>query len=148
MDLFTVNQDGSRGAQVHDFNPGIAPNGLFWTQAVSEETVQNESDAASASFNVTDVPVEDYFNLANALHDGPSAPATVSFSMRWVGASPPVEFTNVAQGFTGTFTVSTVTIDWSANTTGFQFVSDPADTTVTVAGIMGEERNGVFFADQ
>lgn len=143
-----MNQDGSRGPQVHDFNPGIAPNGLFWTQAVSEETVQNESAQATASFNVTDLPEQDFFNLANALHGGSSVPATVSFSMRWVGASPPIEFTNIAQGFTGTFTLSTVTIEWSAKTAGFQFVSDPAETTVTVAGIMGEERNGVFFAVQ
>jgi hypothetical protein len=28
---------------------------------------------------------------------------------------------------------------------GFSFASDPADTTVTVAAIIGEERNGVFF---
>ncbi len=143
-----MNQDGSRGPQVHDFNPGTAPSGLFWTQAVSEETVQNESDEATASFNVTDLPEQEFFNLANALQGGSSVPATVSFSMRWVGASPPIEFTNVAQGFTGTFTVSTVTIEWSARTAGFQFVSDPAETTVMVAGIMGEERNGVFFADE
>ncbi len=148
MDLFTVNQDGSRGPQIHDFNPGIAPSGLFWTQTVSEETVQDESGQATASFNVTDLPEQDFFNLANALHDGSSVAATVSFSMRWVGTSSPIEFTNAAQGFTGTFTLSTVTIEWSARTTGFQFVSDPADTSVTVAGIMGEERNGVFFANE
>lgn len=145
MDLFTVNQDGSRGPQVHDFNPGIPPSGLFWTQPVSEETVQNESDQATASFDVTGLPEQDFFNLANALHGGSSVPATVSFSMRWVGTSPPIEFTNTAQAFTGTYTISTVTIEWSAKTAEFEFVSDPADTSVSVAGITGEERNGVFF---
>jgi len=148
MDLFTVNLDGSRGPQIHDFNPGIAPSGLFWTQPVSEETVQNESDQATASFDLVDLPEQDFFNLANALHGGSSVPATVSFGMRWVGTSSPIELTNAAQGFTGTFTISTVSIEWSAKTAGFEFVSDPAEKSVSVAGIMAEERNGIFFTGE
>ncbi len=140
-----MNLDGSRGPQIHDFSPGIAPSGLFWTQPVSEEAVQNESDQTTVSFNVTDLPELDAFNLANALHGGPTAPATVSFRMRWIGTSLPMEFTNASQGFTGSFTLSMVTIEWSAKTSGFEFVSDPAGTAVTVAGIFGEERNGLFF---
>jgi hypothetical protein len=146
MDLFTVNQDGSRGPQTHDFNPGIPASGLFWTQPVSEESVQNESDQAAALFSVTNLPERDFFNLGNALHGGSSVPATVSFSMLWAPTSPPIEFTKVAQGFTGTFRLSNVLLEWSARTEGFTFVSDPAGTAVTVAGILGEERNGVFFS--
>lgn len=146
MDLFKVNQDGSRGDQVHDFSPGISPNGLFWVQPVSKETVHHVAQQA-AFFNAANLPELDAFNLANSLHGGPIAPvpAAVSFSMLWVATSDTIEFTNAAEGFTGTFTLSKVLIEWSAKTAGFSFVSDPAAASVTVAAIMGEERNGVFF---
>jgi hypothetical protein len=145
MDLFTVNPDGSRGTQIHDFNFGIPPSGLFWTAPVPEDSVEGDLDDGFASFRSTNLALPDARNLDNSLHRGPTVPGTVSFNMRWTGVGSPFQFTNTTDRFRGRFQFATVTIGWSAHTAGFSFVSDPADTTVTVAGIIGEERNGVFF---
>ena len=145
MDLFTVNLDGSRGTQIHDFSFGIPPSGLFWTASVPEDSVDGELDDGFVSFSMTNLSLEDAGNLDNALHGGPTTPATVSFKMRWTGIGSPFQFTNTTDGFRGKFQFATVAIEWSAHTAGFSFVSDPADTTTTVAAIIGEERNGVFF---
>ncbi len=143
MDLF----DGPVGSnQVHDFSPGIAPNGLFWTQAIEQGSVKVQLGDGAASMRATNLPEEDAHTLLNALTGGPTEPSTVSFDMRWTGQPPLMDVTDAVHGFTGSFMFSTVTIDWSAQEAGFSFVSDPADTTSTVAAVMGRERNGVFFS--
>lgn len=144
MDLYKVNQDGSRGAQVHDFSPGISSNGLFWIQPTADHTVDGDLEEREAFFRA-DLKELDAGNIANALHGGPTVPGTVSFRMRWTGTGEPVSFTNATERFTGKFLFSNVSISWSARTEGFSFKSDPASTSVSVAGIMGQERNGVFF---
>jgi hypothetical protein len=145
MDLFTLNLDGSRGPQIHDFNFGIPPSGLFWTGPVPEFSVEGELDDGFASFSVTNLAQLDAKNLDNSLHGGPTVPAAVSFDMRWRGTGSPFDFTSSGDRFTGRFQFATVTIKWSARTRDFRFMADPAGTTVTQDGIIGEERNGVFF---
>lgn len=143
MDLF----NGPVGSnQVHDFSPGIAPNGLFWTQAIAQDNVKVHLGDGAASMRVTNLPEDDAHNLLNALTGGPTEPSTVSFDMTWTGQRPLVDFTDAVHGFTGSFMFSTVTVDWSAHEAGFAFASDPAATTSTVAAVMGRERNGVFFS--
>ena len=59
MDLFTVNLDGSRGTQIHDFSFGIPPSGLFWTAAVAEDSVEGELDDGFVSFRATNLSLPD-----------------------------------------------------------------------------------------
>ena len=95
---------------------------------------------------VSDLEVEDYHDLCNALADGPSEEAEVSFDVRWDHPIARQRIRNPAadQRFTGMFTQTQARVEWSAETEGFEFHSDPA-TTVVYAEI-GEERNGVFFS--
>jgi hypothetical protein len=65
--------------------------------------------------------------------------------MRWTATAPATNVTDSVHGFTGQFRISTVTIEWSAKVKSFEFVSDPAASTVNVMSVMGHERNGVFF---
>ncbi len=142
MDLF----NGPVGSnQVHDFSPGIAPNGVFWTQAIEQDSVSVHLGDGAASLRATHLPEKDAHTLLNALTGGATVPSTVSFDMTWTGKRPLMEVTDAVHGFTGSFMFSTVTVAWSAQQAGFSFVSDPADTTRTVAAVMGRERNGVFF---
>lgn len=142
MDLFT----GAVGSgQVHDFNPGIREGGLFWTLPVSEETLEVDLEDGTATLMVDDLDQEDYHNLSNALHDGPSDSASVSFEMRWNATAEPIHVTDSVHGFTGKFQLSAVQMEWSAKAPNFEFVSDPASTTVNVRAVIGRERNGVFF---
>lgn len=140
MDLFT----GAVGSgQVHDFNPGIRESGLFWTLPVSEDLVEVEDGTATLA--VEDLDQEDYHTLGNALHDGPSDPASVSFEMRWTPNAEPIQVTDSVHRFTGKYRLSTVKMEWSAKAPNFEFVSDPASSTNNVRSVFGRERNGVFF---
>ena len=150
MDLF----NGAVGTnQVHDFNPGIRDHtGLFWTQPIAGDAVTFNLEHGAATLAADDLDEEDYHNLHNALLDGPSDPASVSFEMRWQAIERPKNVTvnatvPVVQRFTGRFSLATVQIEWSATAPGFHFVSDPASTTNNVRSVIGRERNGVFFDD-
>jgi hypothetical protein len=52
---------------------------------------------------------------------------------------------DAVNGFEGTFVETAATIEWLASDAHVFFVSDPADTSTTVAAVLGRERNGVFF---
>jgi hypothetical protein len=146
MDLF----EGPVGSnQVNDFNPGIRSSGLFWTQPVSKHVLEVDLEEGEATLAVANLDEEDYHDLLNALNDGPSDPATVSFKMRWTATAPAIRVTDSVHRFRGRFRISTVTIEWSAKNenTRFEFVSDPASTSVNVRSVIGRERNGVFFSE-
>jgi len=144
MDLFT----GPVGSgQIHDFNPGIRAGGLFWTQPVSADTLEVDLQRGTATLSQDDLDEEDYHNLHNALLDGPSDPASVSFEMRWTAVESSMKVTDPVHKFTGKFRISTVEIAWSAKVGSFVFVSDPPGSTVNVSSVIGRERNGVFFSD-
>ena len=144
MDLFT----GAVGTgQVHDFNPGIRESGLFWTQPVSEDALEVDLQDGTATLGLDDLDEEDYHNLLNALNDGPSDSASVSYEMRWKAIAPPMNVMDSVHRFSGRFRLSTVQIEWSATAPNFKFVSDAASSTVNVKSVIGRERNGIFFGE-
>lgn len=95
--------------------------------------------------------VEDYHDLLNALRDGPSEPATVSFDIEWAHARDrvTVDSSNNAgfgsHDWGGRFAVTGSKATWSGRTANFSFQSDPAATSNSQFAIIGHERNGVFF---
>ncbi len=113
---------------------------------VPDNTVAATPQAGRAQLNVSDLEIEDYHNLLNALEDGPSDEATVSFDVRWSGPTGRTSYRNVDQQFTGLFVSTSATVEWSAQKEGFEFESDPAETSTTVIAEVGQERNGVFFS--
>ncbi len=160
MDLFKAGPSGP--VQIHDFNPGT-DNGLFWTKHIPLSAVRVDLGAATATLTVDDLDVEDYGNLANALRDGPSSPASVSYTMRWSGVKARVDVTDFETStnppdnhrFAGRFIEGTAVIerftatvfDASANTI-FSFVADPSRATMSKFAEIGRERNGVFFREE
>jgi hypothetical protein len=89
--------------------------------------------------------VEDYFTINNALNDGNSVPASVSYNIRWAEDGSPLTIDDGTNfHFRGRQT--TAVISWSAREAGFHFQSDPADTTKTNFALVGRERNGVFYS--
>jgi hypothetical protein len=158
MDIYT-GPVGSANLpqQIHDYNPGIATNGLFWVISAPSDVVQIDIDAAAASLRMRDVPVIDFHDIANSLTGGkgfqsmgipPIAPvaATVSFDIEWSGAIERAVVTNEDEDFTGQYVRTGATIQWSSNQSGFQFVSEqPPNPTRNLYSVIGHERNGVFF---
>lgn len=142
--------------QIHDYNPGIAPNGLFWVISAPRDVVQVDPGSGSASLRMTNVPVMDAHDLANALTGGhgfpnppippiPAVPATVSFDIEWSAVIERAIVTNEDEDFTGQYVRTGATIAWSSNQAGFQFVSEPPNPARNVYSVVGHERNGVFF---
>jgi hypothetical protein len=96
----------------------------------------------SAAVHVADLEIEDYFTVGNALVDGPSVEAIVSFDVNWSGVDARVKLRNTSTDFAGEFIRNSATLSWSAVESGFSFASDPLDSHF---GEVGHERNGVFF---
>src|SRR5712692_5723334 len=98
MDLI----NGAVGStQVHAFTPGIRESGLFLTQPVAGDAVSFSLEQGTATLAVDDQDEENYHNLHNALLDGPSEPASVSFEMRWQAIDDPMNVTDTVHRFTG-----------------------------------------------
>jgi hypothetical protein len=144
------------GAQIHDFNPGIKPDGLFWTLALPDNSVTINPGKGFASMAATDVSVNDYHTFANAISGGgpgipgPSDPAKVSFTVVWSGVNSRVNVKNTASpldggGFAGEFVRNGAQMVWSATVKDLQLVSDPLATSASAFAEIGHERNGVFF---
>ena len=121
---------------IHDFNPGVAPSGLFWTAHVPVGSVEIDLGRTTASFQLKD------FALLDTI---PNVAATVSLSMEWHGERAEVEVKDLVNGFAGSYRECSATIQWAAQEAGFSFVSDPASTSSTRFAEIGRERNGVFF---
>jgi hypothetical protein len=126
-------------------NPGITLTGLFWTMAVPEDSVEVDFGKERAELRVEGAKVQDYGTFTNSVLGGPSEPATVSFEVHWDGRSPRQRVVNTAGEMEGQFIRNAATMEWSATTTNYKFVSQPAKTSSSLFAEVGHERNGVFF---
>jgi hypothetical protein len=159
MDVYQGQFDfANHTTQIHDFNPGFGDpvnaqgDSTFWIAPIPNSDVQvSNLLGGRAEMHVRNLPVEDYFDLDNALADGPAAEATVSFDMVWNGpVTRTVNVRDAAHGFTGTFVENQVTVTWSGtNELGFAFDSNVGNFSTSVPGRtfaeIGREHNGVFF---
>lgn len=149
--------------QIHDFNPHIDSNDVFWMVAVDPDAVDVDFDDARARVRVNGLKVFDDHDLANSLTSGlglpgdlgfpypaipPIAPkhAVVSFELEWSGLIDAAEIVNASQGFRGSFLETGATINWSAEEDGFTFQSEPPTPARNLFAVIGRERNGVFFS--
>jgi len=151
-----LGQAGSK--QIHDFNPGIASSGLFWTTAFPSGNVKHNLDLGTAAMWATNWSIKDFTDIFNSTGIGPgpevpAIPSWVSFSVDWTAIGPPTQLPNSTTpttGFGGVFRDSTAQISWSANEPAahFEFESDAASTSTTVSGVIGREKNGIFFSGE
>jgi hypothetical protein len=83
---------GDPSFQEHDFEPGIAPNGLFWTIPVSKHSIEaHHGGKGKARLRGHNVPVADYHDIVNAIFGGWADPAPFPRQLRppLVGARAP-----------------------------------------------------------
>jgi hypothetical protein len=117
---------------------------VFWTVAVPASDVHVDGVSGKADMHVSGLAIEDYGTLSNALRDGPSTDATVSFDVVW--SSPVTQRLNVTDAthtFAGEYAVNQATVAWSGNNAaGFRFHSA---TSTSLFAETGHERNGIFF---
>ena len=121
---------------------------MFWTVPLkSPDGVEVQWAAGKARMAATDLALEDYFTIPNALFrflDPVVVDATCSFDIRW---TPPVtdrSSVSSPDGSVGDLVLCHTDMTWSAsNAQGFSFTSDPEGTT-SVFAQLGKVRNGVF----
>jgi hypothetical protein len=134
--------------QVHDFNPGIRPNGLFWTSLVSPGDVKVDLAEGTATLAVRNIHQIDHFDFENAIlgNGDPPKPAIVSFTVKWTASGPVNNWDNPAQHFRGQFRDAVAQMEWSGRSGDYVFQSAPLETSVNVASELGSEANGVFYS--
>jgi hypothetical protein len=135
--------------QLHDYNPGIAANGLFWTARVPD-SVMTRNDDGSVRVVIEDLEVVDTFFLFS----GVEVPGVVSYDITWTptgevrhlrpGDSGPMDPTHVHGQFrdalaVGSFAGTSVTMPGGEP---FSFEGDAS--TAFAWGEMGTMRNGWF----
>lgn len=137
--------------QVHDFNPGITPNGVFWIVEVPDDAVKISPDGETLTIHLENVGVVDQGSFPAGTG---TTPATVSFDITYTKSGAPRHvhptshdplspFTWAGKMWTatnsGTFSVAYNDKSFSAQGS---FSSDflPAGNF----GEMGTERNGAF----
>ena len=148
MDIYPGRQLAPFANQNHDFNPGIAPNGVFWTIALPSGAGDVDPAAGTATFTMTDLPIGDYYHLVFGGSNGPHVPAKVTFNITWSPGSDSkhIHAHDTTNGFGGDFTPGIATASWSASEEGFTFTSTPGETPKTNVAYVGTEQNGRFFS--
>lgn len=139
---------GDPTQEVHDWEPGIADNGLFWTIPIAPGWVDVDPVTGSARFAGRNLPVPDWHDFFNAVAGGDSIPSRVDFEVTWTGTGPPQHIRDTAFGFEGNYVPASATITFTAanDKGGVVFRNDP-DLSAQfnpVAAVVGTEQNGRF----
>ncbi|HEY7493415.1 MAG TPA: hypothetical protein VIH59_20160 [Candidatus Tectomicrobia bacterium] len=100
----------------------------------------------TAAFRLSNLSIPDWGSLRYATTGGPNTPSVVSFDARWSGINDRLGRSQAEQKWQGEYLRTTATIEWSVRQEGFNFKSDPRDTSKSQAAVIGRHRNGVFFS--
>lgn len=129
--------------QVHDFNGGIAPSGLFWTVRVPDDALTIRG--WTARLHLEHQPVVDSFVFL-----GPDeVPATISCDVTWTGGGEMMHFRPGStdptdpSNFAGHFRLAVAGGSFSGSETNFAFEAAGASSQGLFAEL-GRERNGFF----
>jgi hypothetical protein len=133
--------------QIHDFEPGIAPSGLFGTIPIAGGAVEASPGSGRARYRLEELALNDYHDFFTAISPNPpNVPSHVSFEVTWSGGNNHQRIADTDYDFTGTFVASDARIDFTAwnDGTGVVYTSNADGQSSDGAGV-GHERNGVFF---
>jgi hypothetical protein len=137
--------------QVHDFESGIAPSGLFWTFPISPSAIDADPGAGRARFRADRLGVPDFHDFFNAIGPAPvSQPGHASFDVRWDGRGPKTKIRNTTYDFAGKYVAGGASIQftvWDDAAPSVRYTSAAAGQTTLSAGV-GKERNGIFFSQE
>ena len=65
--MFDTGAVGDPNHQVHDWEPGIAPSGLFWTIPISPSVIEIDPGSGQARMVAENVAVTDYHDFIRKL---------------------------------------------------------------------------------
>jgi hypothetical protein len=144
VDLF---ESGPGSPQIHDYNGGIPPSGLFWTVALPRGAFTMSRKGRSARLHLREVCTIDSFVFAGAN----STPADLDLSVRWEATGPAEELGSGAgvpdtdpAAFLGTFRTARARGTFAGIELGYGFRTRGTATSDLGFAEFGFERNGVF----
>jgi hypothetical protein len=134
---------------VHDFNPGITPNGVFWIVQIPDGAVQITGD--SLTIHLQNVAVADQFQFPAGTGN---VPATVSFDVTYTKSGMPRSVRPTSRDPLSPFTWAGKM--WMAMNSGtFSVAYNDGSFAATGSfsssgnfGEMGMERNGSFASEK
>jgi len=142
--------------QIHDFNPGISPEGVFWTVPI-KGGVDVDFDDGTAELEVTNLDVDDYFNVVNALldqsgqagnHTPTEIPARVSFEINWRHVRDRFVVENATERYAASVILNESSIQWTAHeeaAEGAPSFTFHSTSSTNVFSMLAREKNGRFF---
>jgi len=140
--------------QVHDWEPGIADSGLFWTIPISPGAIKADPSSGRARFRVEALKIGDYHDFFNAIGGGTPIPSRVSFDVVWEGGGSPVDLRDDTFTFEGHYVPGPARISFVASNDGsgitYTSVADGQyNPTLEQGGAgdpaVGTEQNGRYF---
>ena len=154
--MFDKGAVGDPSHQRHDFEPGIARSGLFWTIPFPASAISFDTATGEARFRASNVRVKDYHDIINAVTGAKRKPipSHVSFDVRWHGHGKHRKIRDTKFGFEGSYITGRATINFTAAHigSGVTFRSASAhqyNPTAKQGGAgspaVGHQRNGRYF---
>jgi hypothetical protein len=132
--------------QIHDFNPGIAASGLFWTTRVPDRSVAVSPGSGRATWMLENFEIPDFHDIVNSLtHGKPVGTGLVDMSMTWSGGGQVSHVRDTTNRFTGRKVTGTSHISWTVTMGDFSFTAAESSQTSLTSEVW-KERNGVFFS--
>jgi hypothetical protein len=130
--------------KIHDINPGIASNGLFWTVPMPDDGLRMSADGLTASVHLRDFPVQDQPNFPNTQ---PTYPARITLDLTWQAGGRQMGISDPMNQYRLLFHKANaqVALQVTVPEVGFSFTSAPADTSETLFAMLGYDQNGIFY---
>jgi len=131
-------------SKLHDLHPENPPTNLHWTVPVDPASLVRGEGGRSATLTVTNLAVVDTPKFP---FNGPSMPATVSYTIAWRAMEGPFALVNGQGRYRAQFFKAEARIGFSATipSMNFTFQSDPAESSQSPFAILAREVNGVYF---
>jgi hypothetical protein len=130
---------------LHDFNPGITPNGVFWIVQVPDSAVQISGDALT--IHLENIAVVDQFQFPSGTGN---VPATVSFDITYTKSGMPRRVHPTSHdpfspfNWAGKMWMATNSGTFSVAYNDGSFSAQGSFSSSGMFGEMGTERNGSF----
>jgi hypothetical protein len=131
--------------QLHDFNPGITPNGVFWIVSVPDDAVKITGD--SLTINFKDVPNVDQLKFPGGTG---TAPVKVTFEATYMKIGSPRRVRPTSRdplspfNWAGEMWMAINSGKFSLSYTDGSFSASGSFSSSGNFGEMGTERNGSF----
>jgi hypothetical protein len=145
IDFYDPSVGSGFDRQLHDFNPGITPNGVFWIVSVPDEAVEIKGDSLTIRFK--DVPNVDQLKFPGGTG---TAPVKVTFEATYTKIGSPRRVRPTSRdplspfNWAGEMSMAINSGTFSMSYTDGSFSASGSFNSSGNFGEMGTERNGSF----